>query len=102
MTSKLADMGTWAETTMGTTSLSKQLGNLRIKTRNLGTGLHYGLGIINFGDWFGHAGEGLGWESLALHNPKSGVTFVAATNACNNTTSAFVAMLQELYPNTTP
>ena len=102
MTSNLADMGTWAETTMGTTSLSKELGNLRIKTRNLGTGLRYGLGIINFGDWFGHAGEGLGWESLALHNPKSGVTFVAATNACNNTTSAFVDMLKELYPNTTP
>ena len=72
-------MGTWAETTMGTTSLSKALGNLRIKTRNLGTGLHYGLGIM-----------------------KSGVTFVAATNACNNTTSAFVDMLKELYPNTTP
>ncbi len=102
MTSNLADMGTWAETTMGTTSLSKQLGNLRIKTRNLGTGLHYGLGIINFGDWFGHAGEGLGWESLALHDPKSGVTFVAATNACNDTTSAFVDMLKKLYPNTTP
>ena len=102
MTSNLADMGTWAETTMGTTSLSKELGNLRIKTRNLGTGLRYGLGIINFGDWFGHAGEGLGWESLALHDPKSGVTFVAATNACNNTTSAFVDMLKELYPNTTP
>jgi D-alanyl-D-alanine carboxypeptidase len=102
MTSTIADMGVWADTTMGTTSLSKALGNLRIRTRNLGTGLQYGLGLIRFGDWLGHAGEGLGWESLALHDPKTGVTFVAAANACNGTTDAFIALLKQLYPGTTP
>jgi D-alanyl-D-alanine carboxypeptidase len=100
--STLADMGVWANTTMGTTSLSKELGLQRIRTRNLGTGLRYGLGIISFGDWAGHAGEAIGWESLGLHDPKTGVTFVAATNACNGTATAFTGMLATLYPGTTP
>jgi D-alanyl-D-alanine carboxypeptidase len=102
VTSTLRDLGAWAETTMGTTSLSRRLGVQRIRTRNLGTGLQYGLGIIEFGDWYGHAGEALGWESLGLHNPETGVTFVAASNACNGTTDQFIALLQRLYPGTTP
>jgi D-alanyl-D-alanine carboxypeptidase len=102
MTSTLEDLGAWAETTMGTTSLSKDLGLLRIRTRDLGTGLHYGLGLIEFGDWYGHAGEALGWESLGLHDPKTGITFVAASNACNGTTNASIALLKRLYPGTTP
>jgi D-alanyl-D-alanine carboxypeptidase len=102
ITSTLDDMGVWANTTMGTTSLSKELGLQRIRTRDLGTGLHYGLGIISFGDWTGHAGEAIGWESLGLHDPRTGVTFVAATNACNGTASAFTTMLATLYPGTTP
>ena len=65
------------------------------------TGLEYGLGIISFGDWLGHAGEAIGWESLGLHDPTSGVTFVAAANACNGTTEAFITLLDTLYPGTT-
>jgi D-alanyl-D-alanine carboxypeptidase len=102
MTSTLEDLGAWAQTNMGTTSLSKELGVTRIRTHDLGTGLQYGLGIIKFGDWYGHAGEALGWESLGLHDPRTGITFVAAANACNGTTDAFIALLQRLYPGTTP
>jgi D-alanyl-D-alanine carboxypeptidase len=102
ITSALDDMGVWAHTTMGTTSLSKELGLERIRTRALPNGLRYGLGIISFGDWAGHAGEAIGWESLGLHDPKNGVTFVAATNACNGTATAFTSLLAQLYPGTTP
>ena len=101
MTSTLSDLGAWAETTMGNTSLSRELGNQRIETEALPTGLEYGLGIISFGDWLGHAGEAIGWESLGLHDPTSGVTFVAAANACNGTTEAFITLLDTLYPGTT-
>ena len=101
MTSTLSEIGAWAETTMGNTSLSRELGNQRIDTEALPTGLEYGLGIISFGDWLGHAGEAIGWESLGLHDPTSGVTFVAAANTCNGTTEAFITLLGTLYPGTT-
>ena len=36
------------------------------------------------GTWFGHEGDAIGWETLALHNPDTGATFVAATDTCGD------------------
>lgn len=102
MTSFVHDMGVWAASMSGNRLLPNRLAQQRLQTKDIGIGLDYGLGILNVGPWYGHAGEAIGWEAIELHNPENGVSYFAATNACNDTTTDFLRLLDKLYPNTVP
>jgi len=98
MMSTLADLGKWAATTTGADLLPDSARESRLDTRDIG-GVEYGLGIARFGSWYGHDGEALGWQSIALHNPTTGVTFVAAVNACSGMREHLLGLLNTLYPD---
>ena len=82
MTSTITDLRTWATSETGTTLLPAALAKQRLHFSPIGNGEDYGLGIFTIGDWIGHEGEALGWESIALHNPKTGVSIAFAANSC--------------------
>jgi len=96
--SDLTDLGRWAATGLGTDLLPPALARQRLDTHDIG-GDVYGLGIKRFGAWYGHDGDAFGWDSLAVHNPTTGVTFVAVANACTGLTGDFLRLLQNLYPD---
>lgn len=98
MVSTLADIGQWTATTTGTDLLPAGVREKRLDTQDIG-GVEYGLGIARFGSWYGHDGEALGWQSIALHNPTTGVTFVAAVNACSGLREDLLGLLHTLYPD---
>lgn len=68
-------------TGFGNELLPPELAAQRLEASPLSEGIDYGLGIIDYGNgWYGHAGEILGWNSIAAHNPATGATFVAYVN----------------------
>jgi D-alanyl-D-alanine carboxypeptidase len=99
MTSTLADLGVWGNSMVGSTQLTGELATERLSTELLEGVGGYGLGIMQLGRWYGHAGEAIGWEDIVLHDPATGITFVAAVNACNGATLDFIGLLGTLYPN---
>lgn len=99
MWSTLEELGAFTASDMGNTLLPEKLAAKRLKTKNIGDGLRYGQGIIQWGPWVGHEGEALGYETWALHNTETGVTYVASVNACCGLRSyAALAPLAALYP----
>jgi len=101
MISTIDDLGAWAATDLGTSLLAAAVGRRRLDVHDIGgDGFLYGLGIKRFGDWYGHDGDAFGWDSIALHDPTTGVSFVAAVNACTGFNGAFLDLLQTLYPDT--
>lgn len=40
----------------------------------------YGLGMGRIGDWIGHTGDGLGFQSLAMYHPDSGLSVAIVLN----------------------
>jgi len=71
------------------------------KTRDtlarLGDGLEYGQGTLRFGQWYGHEGETLGYETLAVRNPDTGVSLALASNSCG-VLAQYLTILTALYP----
>jgi D-alanyl-D-alanine carboxypeptidase len=101
MISTIADLGIWANSDLGTDLLNSDFTKQRLQMHDIGgDGFEYGLGIKRFGDWYGHDGDAFGWDSLALHNPVSGVSFAAAVNACTGYDDSLLDLLQTLYPET--
>ena len=43
----------------------------------------YGLGIGELDGWWGHTGNGLGYQALVMHNPETGATVAIQMNATN-------------------
>jgi D-alanyl-D-alanine carboxypeptidase len=103
MTSTLADLGLWADSNSGNTLLGPDLETARLVADSpIGGPLLYGLGIIQIGDnWYGHAGEAIGWQTLVLHDPDTGVSVAFASNICNEEDLVYWSILDELYPNAT-
>jgi D-alanyl-D-alanine carboxypeptidase len=108
MTSTLADLGRWADSMSGNQSLSSELQAARLATDTVmpvGPGspqvpYQYGLGIYQLGDgWFGHDGEAIGWQAIALHHPDTGVSVAMAANTCAAQSLVFMSILNELYPD---
>ena len=84
MTSTDADLGIWARSLSGTSTLSPELGARRLNTRDIGLGgFDYGLGIIDYQGRIGHEGEALGWKGWASHDLATGVTVVVFTTTCS-------------------
>ncbi len=103
MTSTLTDLGLWADSNSGNAFLSEDLQAARLVADSEiqpGVPEIYGLGIFQLGDnWYGHSGEAIGWQSLVVHDPDTGVSLAFAANACNSLDLLFWAILHELYPS---
>jgi D-alanyl-D-alanine carboxypeptidase len=82
--STIADLGTWAATTVGNDLLSDESVAARLELTDIGVGTPYGLGIQLIGTEYGHLGEAIGWEGWAGHDPQSGITAVVFTNTCSD------------------
>jgi D-alanyl-D-alanine carboxypeptidase len=93
MHSTLADMGTWAASLSGSSTLSDELAAERLEMHDGGLGVFtYGLGIMQAGTQLGHGGEAIGWEGWAGHDPESGETFVVFTTTCSDSGALFSAL----------
>ena len=105
MTSTLADLGLWADSNSGNTFLSPDLQTARLVADSEiqpGVPEIYGLGIFQVGDnWYGHSGEAIGWQTLVIHDPDTGVSVAFASNICNGEDLLYWSILNELYPNPT-
>jgi D-alanyl-D-alanine carboxypeptidase len=93
MHSTLADLGTWAASMGGSTTLSGELAAERLELHDAGLQVFdYGLGIMQAGTQFGHEGEAIGWEGWAGHDPEAGETFVVFTTTCSDSPALFSAL----------
>lgn len=93
MHSNLADLGTWAASMSGSSTLSDELAAQRIEMHDAGLVVFpYGLGIMQAGTQLGHEGEAIGWEGWAGHDPESGESYVVFTNTCADTGALFSAL----------
>ena len=103
MTSTLSDLGLWADSNSGNTFLSPDLQAARLVAETPIQGPEiYALGMFQLGDnWYGHAGEAIGWQTLVLHDPETGVSVAFASNACSGQDLIYWSILNELYPNAT-
>jgi D-alanyl-D-alanine carboxypeptidase len=97
MTSTIGDLGVWAASMFGDVFLPDRLAAERLQTTPIAPGLNYGLGILNYGQWYGHEGQALGWEGDAWHDPETGVTFVAFANSDAGASRSFERLLSELF-----
>ena len=99
MVSTLADLGAWADIELGTNLLSSRSAGERLTMHDIGgDGFLYGLGIKQFGNWYGHDGDAFGWDSLALHDPTTDVSYVAAVNSCTDYNDALLDLIQHAVP----
>jgi D-alanyl-D-alanine carboxypeptidase len=82
MYSTVADLGRWAATGLGLAELSPALAAKRQAFRPINGGfIRYGLGMESFGgDWVGHDGQAIGWESRVAYNTKTGAVGVVLVN----------------------
>jgi D-alanyl-D-alanine carboxypeptidase len=87
MYSTVADLGAWATTGLGNSLLSDELAEQRLETQPIPEG-EYGLGIQAWGDWIGHTGQLIGWESIAVTDQDTGAVFVAIVNETGSLRSA--------------
>jgi D-alanyl-D-alanine carboxypeptidase len=106
ITSTLSDLGLWADSNSGNTFLSPDLQEARLIADSPIVGPEipeiYALGMFQLADnWYGHAGEAIGWQSLVLHDPDTGVSVAFASNTCSTQDLIYWSILNELYPNAT-
>ena len=75
-------VGRWAATGLGLSELSPALAAQRQAFRPINGGtIRYGLGMESFGgDWVGHDGQAIGWESRVAYNTKTGAAAVVLVN----------------------
>jgi D-alanyl-D-alanine carboxypeptidase len=82
MVSTLRDLRVWARRLVtGRGILSAATQRVRIASVSQGGPLTYGLGMFNVRGWIGHNGSLPGYQTLALHRPRTGTTIVALMNA---------------------
>ena len=108
MTSTLADLGRWADSMSGNRFLGSELQAARLATDTVAPAepgspqvpYQWGLGIYQVGDgWFGHDGEAIGRQAVALHSPDTGVSVAMAANTCAAESLVFMSILDELFPD---
>jgi D-alanyl-D-alanine carboxypeptidase len=100
MYTTIGDLLGWAQSTSGNTLLGDDLAQQRLETAPIGGGIDYGLGIFKIGtNWYGHEGEALGWEALAVTDPDTGVSVAIAMNGAGGQFLYFANFLDTLYPD---
>ncbi len=98
MSSTISEVGLFAASGVGDAVLQPATVKARDTLATLGDGIDYGQGTHRFGQWYGHAGETLGYETLAVRNPDTGVTVALASNSCGVVVD-YLSILSALYPD---
>lgn len=83
--STLSDLARWAAADFGAVLLKPATRAARLKrvpADGLLRGSAYGLGLQIERGWHFHVGEILGWETLAMANPRTAQVVVVTRNAC--------------------
>ncbi len=92
MISNVEDLATWGEALATGSLLSPELQETRTSAATpLDEGPEYddyGLGIGQIDGWWGHTGEGMGFEALVMHDVERDLTVVIYVNMSNITDSA--------------
>lgn len=98
--STVGDLFNWAASGVGTSLLSTDMAKQRTELSTDIPGLgKYGLGIMAqpFGpDWVGHSGQALGYEAMAMHNPKTGATVAILVNSTDGLNAVLTALATDL------
>lgn len=113
MHSTVADLGTWAASMSGNSTLSEASADARLQFHDAALGPpQYGLGIMRFGNQVGHEGEAIGWEGWVGQDPTTGLKAVVFTNTCKAGEPVFQALgvidpgfkatADELFPTSSP
>jgi D-alanyl-D-alanine carboxypeptidase len=103
MVSDLDDMRVWAEALATGKLIHKSSQWERLGAARLATDGpvydRYGLGIGETNGWWGHTGQGVGYQAAVFHDPQSGATIVALVNSAppvNVPDAIFEALAREL------
>jgi D-alanyl-D-alanine carboxypeptidase len=93
MHSTVADLGTWAASMSGSSTLSEGLAQARLRFHDAGLApMEYGLGMLRFGNQVGHEGEAIGWEGWVGQDPQTGLRAVVFTTTCSDSAVVFQAL----------
>lgn len=103
ITSTIDDLRVWVESLATGSLLEKSTHWQRIAAARVATDGpvydRYGLGIGEIDGWWGHTGQGLGYQAAAFHDPVDDVTIVALVNAApsvNVPEMVFAALARQL------
>ena len=91
------DLLLWASTGLGNTLLSSELGTQRLQmdTFIAEASLLYGLGIMQQVEgWYGHTGQAIGWEALAMFNPETGASIAILINGTSGLSNFYPFWLE--------
>jgi D-alanyl-D-alanine carboxypeptidase len=83
LVSNLDDLHQWGRALVKGSLLPKAVQRLRFEARTPTNGPeydHYGLGMGEIAGYWGHTGEGLGYEALVMHHPARDETVVILVN----------------------
>ncbi|MEI6360909.1 MAG: serine hydrolase domain-containing protein [Actinomycetes bacterium] len=94
----LPDLYTWAKSCAGNKYLSPAMIAQREKTHKIDAG-NYGLGIIHQDGYWGHTGQGIGYEALVTCNPKTGDVVAIAVNDTSSLMNAVGAFGPTVFPD---
>ncbi len=94
----LPDLYRWAKSCAGSTYLSPAMVKERQKTHKIDAG-NYGLGIIKQDGYWGHTGQGIGYEALVTCNPKTGNVVALAINDTSSLLGAIGALGPTVFPD---
>jgi D-alanyl-D-alanine carboxypeptidase len=100
--STLEDLAAWAATDFGNALLSESSRAARLVSMsadNIIPGSEYGLGLQVLGDWHGHGGAILGWESQVWANPTTGQVAVVNANACCGLVANNLLLVASAFPD---
>lgn len=106
MISTVADLQKWGQELLSGSLIGPKLQRERLHLGMIpnasGPPVGYGLGILRFGDWYGHDGAIFGYSTETFQDRRTGAQVVVATNLSSNFTTPamdiFGAIVQHLYP----
>lgn len=107
MISTVGDLQTWGQELLSGSLIGPKLQRERLRLGAIPNGsgppVGYGLGILRFGDWYGHDGAIFGFSTETFQDRRTGAQVVVATNLSSNFTTPamdiFGAIVQHLYPD---
>lgn len=97
MYSTIDDLMIWAQSNSGNSLLSEEMQAKRLEITD-DPSLHYGLGIMQFGQMYGHEGDAFGMQALELFNPTTGQALAIGSNTCGNALLLY-ALAVSIFPD---
>ena len=97
MYSTIDDLMIWAQSTSGNSLLSEEMQAKRLEITD-DPSLHYGLGVMQFGQMYGHEGDAFGMQALELFNPTTGQALAIGSNTCGNS-ALLIVLAASIFPD---